>query len=239
MATAHPDGRGGPHCPQTAIAHNAAMFTGIIEQVARVGAITHAAGSTRLTIDLGALAEGTRVGDSIAVSGACLTVAGLSGRSAAFDVSEETRRKTTIGGWKTGRRVNLERALALGQRLGGHLVSGHVDGIGRLLERRPEGGSERFTLAMPEDGSVTVVEKGSLAVDGISLTTWACAGGRCSIAVIPHTLTHTTLGDLRPGMPVNLEQDLIGRWVEAMTLKQGSPSAPAPIAKPRRRTRPS
>jgi riboflavin synthase len=192
------------------------MFTGIIEHVGTVTEARHGHDGGSLTIDLGPLADGTRLGDSIAVSGACLTVATLTGNIAHFDVSSETRRKTTIGGWAAGHRVNLERALAFGQRLGGHLVSGHIDGVGRLVERRPEGTSERFTVVLPDDGSVKVIEKGSLSIDGISLTTWDCARRRCSIALIPHTLAVTTLGALRPGDAVNLEQDLIGRWVETL-----------------------
>jgi len=192
------------------------MFTGIIEHVGSLIAVEHAHQDSVLTIALGPLAEGTRLGDSIAVDGICLTVARLDGDEARFDVSAETRRKTTLPGWIAGRRVNLERALAVGQRLGGHLVSGHVDGVGRLLDRHKEGDSERFTFVLPNDKSVRVVEKGSLTIDGVSLTTWDCRGARCSISVVPHTLTHTTLSNLRPGMPVNLEMDLIGRWVEAM-----------------------
>jgi riboflavin synthase len=198
------------------------MFTGIIEHVADIAAVSPGAAGSRLDLDLGPLAEGTRLGDSICVSGACLTVAALAGTRASFDVSAESLRKTTIGAWKAGTAVNLERALRLGDRLGGHLVSGHVDGVGRLLERRREGTSERFTLLLPE--AVKAVEKGSLTVDGISLTTWDCRGRQVSIAVIPHTLAVTTLGAMRPGALVNLEQDVIGRWVES--LLPASPSQP-------------
>jgi riboflavin synthase len=190
------------------------MFTGLVEHVAPLAAVAHTARSTRLDLALGPLAEGARVGDSIAVSGACLTIARLARGVASFDVSEETRRKTTIASWRAGGRVNLERALRLGDRLGGHLVAGHVDGVGRLVSRRAEGGSERFVIALP--ATVRVVEKGSLAVDGVSLTTWDCRRGRCAIAVIPHTLAATTLGALKPGAAVNLEQDLIGRWVSEL-----------------------
>jgi riboflavin synthase len=198
------------------------MFTGIVEQVGRLAAVRQAARATRLEVELGPLARDARVGDSIAVSGACLTIARLAGGVAAFDVSEETRRKTTIASWRTGGRVNLERAMRLGERLGGHLVSGHVDGVGRLVERRREGGSERFVIALP--ASVRVVEKGSLAVDGVSLTTWDCRRGRCAIALIPHTLAATTLGDLKPGAAVNLEQDLVGRWIEELVKpRRGKP----------------
>jgi riboflavin synthase len=196
------------------------MFTGIIEHCGTIGAADHGHDASRLRIDLGPLAEGTQIGDSIAVAGVCLTVTTLDGSVMTCDVSAETRRKTTIPGWKAGRRVNLERALAVGQRLGGHIVAGHVDGVGRLVERRPGGGGETFTFVMPDDGSVVVVEKGSVSIDGCSLTTWDCRGARCSIAVVPHTLAHTTLADLRPGAPVNLEQDVIGRWVETL-LRRG------------------
>jgi riboflavin synthase len=192
------------------------VFTGIVELIGTLREVEHASGGTRLRIDLGALADGARLGDSICVSGACLTIDQLDGSLARFDVSPETRRKTTIAGWKAGRSVNLERALRVGDRLGGHIVSGHVDGVGRLVERRREGDSERFTFVLPDGGAVKVIEKGSLAIDGVSLTTWDCRGARCSVAVIPHTLGRTTLADLRPGDPVNLEQDPIGRWVETL-----------------------
>lgn len=192
------------------------MFTGIVEHVGSITALEHGSGGTRLAIDLGPIAEGCRLGDSICVSGACLTIDRLDGAIAAFDCSAETRRKTTVAGWRTGRRVNLERALRLGDRLGGHLVSGHVDGVGRVVERRREGDGERLTIVLPDGGAVRAVEKGSLAIDGVSLTTWDCRGSRCSIAVIPHTLSRTTLTDLRPGDPVNLETDPVGRWVEAL-----------------------
>jgi riboflavin synthase len=192
------------------------MFTGIVERVAKVEAVEPAPGGKRLRIDLGPLAADTRIGDSICVSGACLTVTVLAGSRAGFDVSGETLRRTTMGDWGPGRMVNLERALALGQRLGGHLVSGHVDGVGRLVERRREGEHERFTFTLPEDGSVLVIEKGSVTVDGTSLTTWDCRGARFSVAVIPHTLSATTLGQRRPGDRVHLEQDLVGRWIERL-----------------------
>jgi riboflavin synthase len=194
----------------------AGMFTGIIEHLGSVIVAEHGHQGSVLQVDLGPLAADAALGDSIAVNGVCLTVATLDGASARFDVSAETRRKTTLAGWSAGRTVNLERALAFGGRLGGHLVSGHVDGVGRLVERRPEGDSERFTFVLPDDGSVRVVEKGSITIDGISLTTWDCRGARCSVAVVPHTLRHTTLAGLRAGMPVNLEMDLVGRWIESL-----------------------
>jgi riboflavin synthase len=192
------------------------MFTGIVEHVASLASAEHAHGGSRLHIDLGPLAADCKLGDSICVSGACLTVDRLDGSLAAFDCTSETRRKTTIASWKAGRLVNLERALRVGDRLGGHLVSGHVDGVGRVVERRRESTGERLTIVLPDGNAVRVVEKGSLTIDGVSLTTWDCHGARCSIAVIPHTLSRTTLDGLRPGDPVNLETDPIGRWVESL-----------------------
>lgn len=194
------------------------MFTGIIERTVPLAEVTHGERDSRLGFDLGPLAEGTKLGDSIACNGICLTVIRLEGTRAWFDAGAETRRKTTLGSWGAGQAVNLERALALGDRLGGHLVAGHVDGVGRLLERRSEGASERFVFLAPE--SVMTIEKGSVTVDGISLTTWECRGSRFAVSVVPHTLAHTTLGALRPGTPVNLEQDLMGRWVAAMVERQ-------------------
>lgn len=193
-----------------------AVFTGIIEHVGPLLRAEHGSGGTRMSIDLGPVADGVRLGDSVAVSGACLTVDRLAGTIAEFDCSLETRAKTTIAGWRAGRQLNLERALRLGDRLGGHLVSGHVDGIGRVVERRRDGDGERLTLVLPDGGAVRAVEKGSLAVDGVSLTTFDCRGARCSIAVIPHTLARTTLAGLRAGDQVNLETDPVGRWVEAL-----------------------
>lgn len=195
------------------------MFTGIIEHVGSISSISPSGGEAVVEVDIGPLADGVRIGDSISTDGVCLTVETLSGSVVRFTASGETMKKTILGSYKDGRRVNLERALKVGDRLGGHLVSGHVDGLGRLLERRREGESERFTIVLPE--AVKVVEKGSITVNGISLTTWDCRGQRCSIAVIPHTLTVTTLGELRAGDPVNLEQDLIGRWVERLMPGRG------------------
>lgn len=190
------------------------MFTGIIQHVGRVVAAEHSPAGSQLVIATGPLAASLALGDSLACDGVCLTVAEISSDLSTFLVSPETVRKTTLGSWNAGRRVNLEPALRLGDRLGGHLVSGHVDGIGEVLARVVEGDSERFTIRLP--ATVKVVEKGSLAVDGISLTTWNCRADAASIAVIPHTLAHTTLGDRKPGDAVNLEQDQIGRWVERL-----------------------
>jgi riboflavin synthase len=195
------------------------MFTGIIEHVATISTISHGARGTTLVLDLGPLLSDAKLGDSIAINGICLTVAALSGSLAEFMASPETKRKTTLASWQVGQAVNLERAVAVGTRLGGHIVSGHVDGVGRLVDRHREGDSEKFTYILPDNNAVRVVEKGSLTIDGVSLTTWDCHGARCSIAVIPHTLAHTTLGQQRAGQLVNMEMDVIGRWVETLLKK--------------------
>jgi len=192
------------------------MFTGIIEHCVRVSAVSRRAGAMVLTIELGELATGTQIGDSISINGVCLTVTTLSAARATFDLSEETVAKTTLGRLHSGSLVNGERALVLGSRLGGHLVSGHVDGVGTLTRRQAQPGSDVFTFALPAAGTVRVIEKGSLAIDGISLTTFDCTARRCSVALIPHTLAQTTLGAMAVGASVNLEQDLIGRWVESL-----------------------
>jgi riboflavin synthase len=182
--------------------------------------VTPAAGGRRLAIPLGPLAGDARLGDSIAVNGICLTIAALDGGTAQFDAGAETLRKTTLGEWQPGQTLNLEPALKVGDRLGGHLVAGHVDGVGRLLERRAEGGSQRYVFVLPEDGSVQVVEKGSVAIDGVSLTTWDCRGARFAVSLIPHTLERTGFAAMQPGARVNMEQDPIGRWVQKMLVRE-------------------
>jgi riboflavin synthase len=192
------------------------MFSGIVEHVGTVASLTANAQSAQMAIDIGPLAGEAKVGDSISVAGCCLTISALTNTVATFDVSSETMRKTTLQSWRAGRKANLERALAVGDRIGGHFVSGHVDGVCRLLDRTKESSGERFTFQLPEDGSVRAVEKGSIAIDGVSLTTWQCQGAHLSAALIPHTLANTTLGAMRPGDQANAEQDLIGRWVESL-----------------------
>ncbi len=190
------------------------MFSGIVEHLGRIRTLIARSGGSRMGIDLGPLAQVAKLGDSISVAGCCLTIAELAGPLASFDVSGETLRKTTLGAWRAGIEVNCERALAVGDRIGGHFVSGHVDGVGTLAERIREANSERFVFALPE--AVRAVEKGSIAIDGVSLTSWDCRAGRTAIALIPHTLERTTLGRLRVGDAVNVEQDMVGRWVAAL-----------------------
>ena len=192
------------------------MFTGIIEKKATIAAIRPAGGGARLTIDIEELAEGTKLGDSIAVNGACLTVSALAGSVASFDAVAETLRRTALGDLRPGSRVNLERALRLGDRLGGHFVQGHVDGTGTISGRTRAAGEHLLHLETPRELTDSMIEKGSVAVDGISLTIAALADRAFTIAVIPHTLDHTTLGDKPDGSRVNIEIDMIGKYVRRL-----------------------
>jgi riboflavin synthase len=190
------------------------MFTGIISDIGTVAARD----GGRFTISCGYAAATIALGASIACDGACLTAvevaAGEEGGSIfAVDVSNETLAKTTLDEWQPGRRVNLERALRAGEELGGHLVAGHVDGVGRIVDMHADGDSRRITVQVPSHLAPYIASKGSVALDGISLTVNEVAQGRFGINIIPHTLTHTTLGVRKPGDRVNLEVDLIARYV--------------------------
>ncbi len=189
------------------------MFTGVIEEAGTVVSVEEAGGGRRLGVEAQMAADGLAVGESIAVAGACMTVVSSDKDSFAFEISAESLRRTTLGGFETGAEVNLERSLKFGDRLGGHLVSGHIDGVGRLASSRPEGGSSLLSFEVPAAIAGLMVEKGSVAVDGVSLTCFACGEDSFEVAVIPHTLEVTTLGGLRAGDAVNIETDIIGRYV--------------------------
>jgi riboflavin synthase len=161
--------------------------------------------------------EGTGLGDSVAVNGACLTVVAIKEKSFQVDISPETLLKTTMGQVRVGDLVNLERALRVGDRLDGHMVSGHIDGIGRVTVRHPGGNAIRFTFEASPALCRYIVEKGSVAVDGISLTVNACTDKTFEVSVIPHTAEVTTLGSTQVGHRVNIETDLIGKYVERFT----------------------
>ena len=191
------------------------MFTGIIQAVGRVAAIERRGTDARLHITGLPLADGA-LGESIAVSGVCLTAVEFSADGFAADVSGETLACTTLGDWTVGQAVNLERALAVGDRLGGHIVSGHVDGVGEVVSRRPDGRSERFTLRAPAALARYIAAKGSITVDGVSLTVNTVAGAEFGVNIVPHTLTHTSLDALRAGSRVNLEVDLLARYLERL-----------------------
>jgi riboflavin synthase len=194
------------------------MFTGLVEEMGEIVRIEERAPGRRFWVRARAVLADSRRGDSLAVSGCCLTVVERQDDRFAVDVVPETLARTTLGDWTLSERVNLERALRLDQRLGGHLVQGHVDGVGTVGAVVGEGESRRLSLAVPDGLARFVAEKGSLAVDGVSLTiarAWDdghAGGAGCEIALIPHTLERTVAGGYAPGRRVNLEVDLIARY---------------------------
>lgn len=188
------------------------MFTGIVEQVGTVVEVKPMAGGHRVRIET-ALAPELRSGDSLAVSGVCLTVLAAAGGEVHADIGPETARITTLGGMARGQHVNLERPLGADARLGGHFVLGHVDTVGAVQETREDGESLWLTISYPQTFAAHFIRKGSVTVDGVSLTVAGLDEQRFDIQVIPYTRTHTTLGELRPGDKVNLECDVLGKYV--------------------------
>ena len=189
------------------------MFTGLIERLGRVDSVEPRPGGVRLSVSSPGWDGGIAVGDSVAVNGCCLTAVATTPSGFAADVVPETLRRTTLGRLGPGDPVNLERSLRLDQRLGGHLVQGHVDGVGRVLDVRPEGEGRRVRFEAPAELDKFIAEKGSIAVDGTSLTVAAAAGREFEVAFIPHTLAVTVAGDYRPGTLVQLEVDVVARYV--------------------------
>ena len=190
------------------------MFTGLISDMGAVERLVPRQGGARLTLRPGAMdVDALVLGESVACSGVCLTVVERGGGLVSFDAVPETLSRTTVGGWRSGSIVNLERALALGDRLGGHLVQGHVDAVGEVLTRVAEGQGARLAISLPAAIAPLVAEKGSIAVDGISLTVAAAGRDRFEVALIPETLARTTLGEARSGTKVNLEADVVARHV--------------------------
>ena len=190
------------------------MFTGIVEGMGRVTAAESAPGGLRLEIDLGPLAEGVGPGDSVAVAGACLTVARIADTRSLFDLSTETLHKTRFGEVRVGDELNLERSLRLGDRLGGHFVTGHVDGLGEVVSVEAQGEFAVHVYSAPAAVRPYLVPKGSVVVEGVSLTVATQpAADRFEVALIPETLERTTLSRLAPGDPVHLEGDLLGKYV--------------------------
>ncbi|MFH0800329.1 MAG: riboflavin synthase [Pseudomonadota bacterium] len=192
------------------------MFTGIIEGVGTVRSVKRKGEGAEMEISCDFDLENTNIGDSIAVNGCCLTVTSRLGKSFWADASPETLTTSTLGDFKKEDPVNLERALKFGGRLGGHLVQGHVDGVGEVIDIVDKSGSHEFTIKIPGSLSRYVVEKGSVAVDGVSLTVNRCEGDRFSVMVIPHTQLKSTFQGLRKGERVNLEVDIIGKYVEKL-----------------------
>jgi riboflavin synthase len=211
------------------------MFTGIVEELGEVAAVELAAGSARITVTGATVTAGAGHGDSIAVNGTCLTVAGASPPAFTADVMPETLARTTLGTLAPGSRVNLERPLRLSDRLGGHLVQGHVDAVAEVLSRAPGERWDVVRIAVPRGLGRYIVHKGSVAVDGVSLTVSALGPGWFEVSLIPATLALTTLGLVQPGSHVNLEADLIGKYVARMlapglALAGHADAGPSPVA---------
>ncbi|GAA6150780.1 riboflavin synthase [Pseudoteredinibacter isoporae] len=202
------------------------MFTGIIEAVGEIVAVEPRGGDIRLRVkshglDLGDVA----LGDSIATNGVCLTVIELPGDGYWADVSVETMDNTTVASWQVGQAVNLEKALTPQTRLGGHIVSGHVDGVGEVVSRHADARSERFRLRAPDELAKYIAHKGSITIDGTSLTVNAVQGAEFELNIVPHTLEKTVMGQYRSGSKINLEVDVIARYLER--LLQGEQAAQA------------
>lgn len=201
------------------------MFTGIVRGVGRIASIEDRGGDSRVGIDTAGVDLGpVAPGDSIAVDGVCLTATRVGESGFEADVSAETLRATTLGRLGPDAPVNLEPALAAGDRLGGHLVSGHVDGVGELVSRTEEARSRRLRFAAPAPLARYIAVKGSITVDGVSLTVNAVAGAEFEVNIVPHTLTATNLGALAAGDQVNLEVDLVARYLERLLDERGAPT---------------
>jgi riboflavin synthase len=204
------------------------MFTGIVEATGELVSMTPQGGDQRLHIRTGGLdLADVQLGDSIAVNGVCLTATELPGDGFCADVSNETLAHTTLGDIKPGDTLNLEKALTPASRLGGHLVSGHVDGVGEVVSVEPESRSWRIDVQAPDELARYLARKGSITVDGISLTVNAVSGARFSLNIVPHTRDVTNMGDWKPGTRVNLEVDIIARYLERLLLgdKAAQPDA--------------
>lgn len=195
------------------------MFTGIIQAIGTIAALEPKGEDVRVRVQTGKLDLGdVQSGDSIAVNGVCLTAVDLPGDGFWADVSGETLSRTTFAGLQKGSRANLEKALTPTTRLGGHLVSGHVDGIGEVVSRQSDGRSERFVIRAPADLARYIAEKGSICVDGISLTVNGVNGAEFDLNIVPHTLVETTMSEFKPGTQINLEVDIIARYLERLLL---------------------
>ncbi|HLA38088.1 MAG TPA: riboflavin synthase [Candidatus Brocadiales bacterium] len=201
------------------------MFTGIIEHVGRVKELRRAGEGGLLVLELGAMTKEVKPGESISVEGVCLTVTGLKGEQASFDVSQETLKRSTLGELRVGQGVNLERSLKVGERMGGHFVQGHVDGTGTIQKKEEHPGQCTMWFTVSKELAENMIEKGSVAVDGISLTVVGVKADGFSVALIPFTLTNTTLGLKRGGDRVNIETDILGKWVKRLLMESSLPKA--------------
>jgi riboflavin synthase len=204
------------------------MFTGIVETIAEVEEVHHEEPGRRLIVRASSIAADAAVGESVAVNGCCLTVVARDSMRLEFQAGPETLARTNLGDLRAGDAINLERSLRLHDRLGGHLVTGHIDGAGRLDERLDEGEWSTFWFRVPAPLTRQMATKGSVAVDGVSLTLVAVEDERFSVQLIPHTLAATTLGSRRPGDRVNIETDLLAKYVERQLTGVPSPKSQVP-----------
>lgn len=195
------------------------MFTGIISAIGDIAELEQRDGDVRLTIRTGNLSlADVHLGDSIACNGACLTAVELTGEGFIADVSVETLNLTTIVNWQVGNRINLEKAMQASDRFGGHIVSGHADGIGEVISLHEDARSWRFRIRAPRELAKYIAHKGSITVDGTSLTINKVEGAEFELNIVPHTMTHTVMGDYKVGTKVNLEVDLVARYLERLLL---------------------
>ena len=206
------------------------MFTGIVEELGTIRSIRRGAASAVLSIGAEAVLSDLRIGDSVAVNGVCLTATGVDGSGFTADVMHETLNRSSLSALTPGSRVNLERAMAADGRFGGHIVSGHIDGTGTIAERRRDDNAVWYTVSAPPALLRYIVEKGSIAIDGISLTVASVEADRFSVSVIPHTAAVTLLGAKGPGDVVNLETDIIGKYVERLLRPADTPAARSGIS---------
>lgn len=197
------------------------MFTGLVEEMGTIERVEPRTEGRRFQVRAAAVLAGARVGDSVSVNGCCLTMIELGAPGFVVEAVPETLKRTTLGDLEAGHKVNLEAALRLDQRLGGHLVQGHVDGVGEVVSSVPEGEGRRVTVQVPAALARFVAEKGSIALDGVSLTIAAARGRRCEVALIPHTLAVTTAGAWAAGGRVNIEVDLLARYVARLMDEAG------------------
>lgn len=193
------------------------MFTGIVEELGVCKGIAKARSGAKLTVESKICSSDAKAGDSISINGACLTAVGINGKNISFDASEETLKRTNIGKLKPGEHVNIERSLKAGSRMGGHFVTGHIDCTGEIAKKERKGEYFKIEIQIPSVFMNYLVEKGSVAVDGISLTVNSVKDDRFSMMVIPHTLAITTLGRKRAGDKVNIEVDILSKYVEKLT----------------------
>ncbi len=210
------------------------MFTGLIEEVGTIAAVEGSAEGSRIAVSAKKVLQGAELGDSIAIDGACTTVVALDGDTFTIEASPETLSKTNFGSFRPGRRVNLERPLTPESRIGGHYVTGHVDGLARVVSVEPQGNSIIYVFEVDApDLAELLVPKGSVTVLGISLTVNTVEGNRFSVAIIPHTLAHTNLADYHPGDAVNIETDLLGKYVRRLLFERtGEPATPVTLDAP-------